>query len=259
MRRITVHVVTLLLLLVCQFGQAHHVALPGGMNEVEATWLWCYHTVPASITRDQTDYWYGYAHTDVNKINNPSWTEVAAKHIKPGAKAPVVLVLHDCGGIFRSPIAYRVFFMERGYAVIEPDSFARPGHSCNSHSLNKRTEELAYAYKMIRELPWADQDRIVLMGISQGGFAVAQWNKPGFAAHIILANDCDGDRPLAPPGTPVLAAVGEFDEAIKSSCKITREVKSSRSIVIPGAPHGIMDYPETEQAIEEFLSASGLL
>jgi len=258
MKRITVQLVTLALLLVYQIGQAHHAPLPEGMNEAEATWLWGYHTVPASITRDNKAYWYGYAHIDVKKINNPRWTEVASAQIKPGAKAPAVLVLHGCGGIFRSPIAYRVFFMERGYAVIEPDSFARPGHSCNSYSLNKRTEELDYAYKTIRELPWVDQDRIVLMGISQGGLAVALWSKPGFAAHIILANNCDGGRPYAPAGTPVLAVVGGRDEVIKGSCKITREVEGSRSIVIPEAPHAILDYAETERAIGEFLSMSGL-
>ena len=155
--------VTLALLLLSQSGQAHHTPLPAGMSEAEAAWLWGHHTIPASITRDSSPYWYSYAHTDVNKINNPAWTQVAAGHIKSGARAPVVLVMHGCSGIFPSPAAYRVFFMERGYAVIEPDSFARPGHSCNASPLKERTEDLAYAYEKIRKLPWVDQDRIVLM------------------------------------------------------------------------------------------------
>jgi dienelactone hydrolase len=150
--------------------------------------------------------------------------------------------------------------MERGYAVIEPDSFARPGHSCNDSPLKERTEDLAYAYEKIRKLSWVDQDRIVLMGISQGGRTVARWQKPGFATHIILANDCDGKRPQAPAGTPILAVVGEKDEYYNgSSCQVSRQIKGSRSIVIPDAPHGITDYPETEQAIEELLRRSGLL
>ena len=83
--------------------------------------------------------------------------------------------------------------------------------------------------------------------------------QPGFAAHIILANNCDSGRPLAPAGTPVLAIVGGGDEVIKGSCKILREVKGSGSIVIPEAAHSVLDYLETEQAIEEFLSAVDLL
>jgi dienelactone hydrolase len=243
-----------------QVTRAHHTPLPEDMSETEAAWLWGHYTIPASITRDNSPYWYSYEHTDVSKINNPAWTTVAAGHVKPGTKAPAVLVLHGCSGIFPSPTAYRVFFMEHGFAVFEPDSFARPGHSCESSSLNGRKEDLEYAYERIRALPWVDQDRIVLLGISQGGRVVSLWSEPGFAAHIILANNCGGRSPQASAGIPVLAVVGEKDGYYHgSSCKISRKIKGSRSIVIADAPHGIIDYLETEQAMEEILSVSGLL
>jgi len=259
MRRPSILLVTLSLLLLSQTGQSHHTPLPEGMSEAEATWLWGYYTVPASITRDNSSYWYSYEHTDVNKIDNPAWTQVATGHIKPGARAPAVLVMHGCSGIFPSPAAYRVFFMERGYAVIEPNSFARPGHSCDASSLKQRLEDLGYAYEKIRELAWVDQNRIVLMGISQGGAAVANWDQSGFAAHIILANNCGGKQPRAPADIPVLAVVGENDRYYNgTSCQVSRQFKGSRSIVIADAPHGIIDYQETEQAMEEFLSLSGL-
>jgi dienelactone hydrolase len=117
-------------------------------------------------------------------------------------------------------------------------------------------EDLDYGFEMIRELPWVDQDRIVLMGISQGGYAVAAWNRFGFAAHIILAATCGGKQPQAPAGTPVLAVVGGKDvNSNGQSCKVSRQPKGSRSIVIPEAPHGISDLPETERAIEEFLNS----
>jgi len=250
----------LALLVLSQTGQTHHSPLPEGMSKAEAAWLWGHYTVPANITRDNSPYWYRYDHTDVNKINDPPWMEVAAGHIKPEAKAPAVLVMHGCSGIFGIPNSYQVFFMERGFAVFEPDSFARPGHSCKDSRLIERTEDLGYAYEKIRELPCVDQDRIVLMGISQGGHTVARWEKPGFAAHIILASNCNGTKPLAPEGIPILAVVGEKDEYYNgSSCKVTRQIKGSRSIIIPDAPHGIIDYLETEQAMEELLSLTGLL
>ncbi len=244
----------LLLLLLSQTGQAHHSPLPEGMSKAEAAWLWGHYTVPANITHDNSPYWYRYDHTDVNRINNPPWTDVAAGHIKPGARTPAVLVMHGCSGIFGSPNSYQVFFMERGYALFEPDSYARPGHFCKNGDLDTRTEDLEYAFEKIRGLSWVDQDRILLMGISQGGATVARWGKPGFAAHIILANNCNGAKPLAPVDIPVLAVVGGEDEYYQgSSCQVKRQIAGSRSIVIPGAPHGIIDHDETAQAMDELL------
>jgi len=255
MNKQTVQLLALVALLFSQAGQAHHSALPDGMSEEQAAWLWGYHSIPASITIDGSPYWYSYHHTDVNKINNPAWTKVANGHIKSGAKVPAVLMMHGCSGIIRTPAAYRVLLLELGFAVIEPDSYARPGHSCRHDRLSVRTADLAHAYKMMRELSWIDQDRVVLMGISQGGAAVAIWEKPGFAAHIILANNCNGKQPGAPTGTPVLAVVGEKDAHYQgSSCQINHEFKGSGSIIISDAPHGIIDYPETEQAVKEILS-----
>ncbi len=233
-------------------GQAHHTVLPEGMSEVEATWLWGYYTIPASITLDGSPYWYSYAHTDVNKINNPAWTEVAAGDLKPGAKAPAVLLLHGCSGLARGPAPRRLLLMKWGYAIFQPDSFARPGRTCNRTTLFKRMEELDYALKMIRGLPWVDQDRVILMGISQGGAAVATWGQPGFAAHIILEHDCGGRKSKAPEGTPVLAVIGEKDDYTPgSNCKIDPKAGGSKSIVIPDAGH-VLDFPE--KAVEAFLA-----
>ena len=234
---------------------AHHTALPTGMSEPEAAWLWGYHTIPSSISRDNSPYWYGYTHDDVNRINNPAWTTVAAEQIRPGAKAPAVLVMHGCAGVVRSPTRYRLFFMKSGYAVFQPDSFARPGREpCTQDVQNERLEELEYALDQIRELPWVDSDRIVLMGISEGGAAVANWGKPGFQAHIILANNCHSQQPAAPDDTPVLAIVGGEDEFFNgSSCNVMRTTKGSRSIVIQDALHDVSRLPEVEETIGEFL------
>ena len=257
MRYALVALNALVLLVLSQPGQAHHSPLPEGMSKAEAAWLWGHYTIPAEITRDGSAYWYQYEHIDVGKINNPPWTEVAAGHVKPGARAPAVLVMHGCSGLFGSPNSYQVFFMERGFAVFEPDSYARPGHTCKYRDLDTRTEDLEYAYNQIRKLDWVDQEHILLLGISQGGATVALWNKPGFAAHIILANDCDGRKPLAPSDIPVLAVVGAEDEYYHgSSCKVSRKVAGSRSIVIPNAPHGIIDYQETMHAMEALLKVT---
>jgi pimeloyl-ACP methyl ester carboxylesterase len=112
----------------------------------------------------------------------------------------------------------------------------------------------------IRQLPWIDQDRIILIGNSQGGRTVARWDEPGFAAHVILASNCGAFRknaaaaPRAPATVPVLAVVGARDDYfLGSSCKVTRRIKGSKSILIPDADHDIMGHPQTKSAIRDFL------
>ena len=245
-----------------QIGHGDHVPLPNGMSPEMATWLWGFHTIPGTITRDGSPYVYAYPHTDVDRIDDPPWTEVAAGHIEPGARAPAVLYLHGCGGLIRGGLGYRLLLLGEGYAVFEPDAYARPGHTCEGSSTAMRRAEIEFALAEIRRLPWVDHDRIVLMGNSQGGRAVAEWDRPGFAAHVILASNCAGFRstvgaaPRAPAGVPVLAVAGARDEIHGgSSCRITRDIKGSRSIVLADAGHDIVGLPATKSAIREFLEA----
>ncbi|MFQ5953817.1 MAG: dienelactone hydrolase family protein [Kiloniellales bacterium] len=236
-----------------QVALADHANLPEGVTPVMATWLWGHHTIPASITNDGSPYWYAYPHTDAARIIDPPWTEVAAQHVKEGAKAPAVLFLHGCSGLIRGGVGYRILLMTEGYAVFEPDAYARPGHSCEGSSIAKRREEVAYALGQIRALPWVDQDRIVLMGFSEGGRTVGSWEEPGFAAHVIL------DAPAtarAPAEVPVLAIAGAKDSyANPSSYKTQSRDGASKSILIAGADHGIFHLPEAKEAIRSFLRA----
>jgi dienelactone hydrolase len=250
------------LMLVAGSVQSHHANLPNGVTPMEATWLWGHYIIPDTITRDGSPYVYAYPHKDPKRIIAPPWTEVAAGHIKADAKAPAVLFLHGCSGLIRGGLGYRILLMSEGYAVFEPDAFARPGYACEKSSLSMRREELIYALGQMRSLQWIDQERIILMGNSQGGRTVAQWDQPGFAAHIILAAGCDthGDTnrrsPRAPDDVPVLSVMGSKDDYFAdSSCQISREVGGSKSILIPGAGHDIMGHPELKQAVKAFLRA----
>ncbi len=239
------------LLMSSQAALADHASLPEGVTPVMATWLWGYHTIPGSITDDGSPYWYAYPHTDAARIIDPPWTEAAAEHVKAGAKAPAVLFLHGCSGLIRGGVGYRLLLMTEGYAVFEPDAFARPGHSCDTSSIAMRREEVAYALGQIRALPWVDHDRIILMGFSQGGKTVGSWEEPGFAAHVIL------DAPAtarAPANVPVLAIAGAEDSYAKPhSYKTQSRAGASNSILIAGAGHGIFHLPEAKEAIRNFL------
>ena len=251
MRPTALLIVAVALLMSAQTAQGDHAALPEGVTPVMATWLWGYHTIPGSITDDGSPYWYAYPHTDAARIIDPPWTEAAAEHVKAGTKAPAVLFLHGCSGIIRGGVGYRLLLVSEGYAVFEPDAFARPGHSCDTSSIAMRREEVTNALGQIRALPWVDQDHIVLMGFSQGGKTVGSWEEPGFAAHVIL------DAPAtarAPAKVPVLAIAGAEDRyADPSSYETKGRTGASNSILIAGADHGIFHLPEAKEAIKNFL------
>lgn len=244
-------IAAVVLLMSAHAARADHASLPEGVTPVMATWLWGYHTVPASITKDGSPYWYAYPHTDAARIIDPPWTEAAAKHIKAGAKAPAVLFLHGCSGIIRGGVGYRILLMAEGYAVFEPDAFARPGYSCDTSSISMRREEVTYALGQIRALPWVDQDRIVLMGFSQGGKTVGSWEEPGFVAHVILMAPASA---RAPVDVPVLAVAGAEDSyADPVSYQTNSRTGVSNSVLIAGAGHDILGHAEVRKAIRNFL------
>jgi len=60
--------------------------------------------------------------------------------------------------------------------------------------------------------------------------------------------------PRPPATVPVLAVVGAKDDYFSgSSCKVTRRINGSKSILIPDADHDIMGHPRTKSAIKDFL------
>jgi dienelactone hydrolase len=247
-----------LLLILPTAGCQPNVKLPGSVTPVMATWLYGQYAIPAKYTRSGTEK------TFRPTPGGSPWTTAAARALKPGAKVPVVLYLHGCTGIKQEARRYRAMLLSQGYAVFMPDSFRRPGRwACGeegplAYRVSLRLQELAYAYRQMRTLPWVDQKRIVLMGFSEGGNTVDHWNKPGFAAHIIIGSACTlvGGRPAAPPRTPVLAIVGARDDYRPGlSCAIERTVGGSKSVVVPNAGHKVAQYRQTRDAIKAFLRA----
>jgi dienelactone hydrolase len=260
-------IAALLSMLITQPVTSDHVELPPGMSQVQATWLWGHHSIPGHITGSGTPYWYVYPHTDINAITNPVWSDVAAAHIKPGAKAPAVLVLHGCSGISYGATEYRRYFIGTGFAIFEPNSYARPGRiSCDEDleaSFRMRTEELQHALTEIRKLDWVDQSRLLLLGISEGGAVAAARNGDDFAAHIIFEASCwaqKGRIPAAAKTVPVFAAVGEKDKGSNgASCNTNSHAPGSHSMVLKDAPHSMYDEPEVGAALIKFLTTTGLL
>ncbi len=232
---------------------ADHAPLPEGITPIAGTWLWGHYLIPGTISKDGSPYRYAYPHKDPKRIIDPPWTEVAARHIKEDATAPAVVVLHGCSGLIRGSVGYRMLILEEGFALFEPDAYARPGHSCEQSSPALRREEAGYALERIRELPWIDQRRVILMGFSEGGRAAALRDEPGFAALVILMAPA---IPAGPNGVPVLSVAGAKDTYANPDAYQTvaaNGADGSRAILIREQGHDILAHPEFKAALKEFL------
>ncbi|OGL67309.1 MAG: hypothetical protein A3J27_11300 [Candidatus Tectomicrobia bacterium RIFCSPLOWO2_12_FULL_69_37] len=148
--------------------------------------------------------------------------ELAA--LPPGRKLPAVLYLHGCSGLAPGNFDYMHLLADQGFAVLAPDSFARPGRpkTCDSR-LHRgipgapfarvaamRQEEIRFAQDRLRGLAWVDQRNVFLMGHSQGGAAVAAYPNRGFNGVIVSGSTCQYGL-NAPEGTPVLSVYSESD------------------------------------------------
>lgn len=191
---------------------------------------------------------------------------------------PVVLFLHGCAGLnLGDTSVWARVLSAQGYAVVAPDSFARPGRRQNCDPTSSsggaasevhdfRLEEVGYALARLRELPWVDQRRIFLMGHSEGGIAAARWDKPGFRGVIISGWTCTSTLPewrslhglWTPKGTPVLSIVHDddpwFRRSHKGNCSTWIDSRpQSRSVTLPGTGHATSANPEAVQGVTDFL------
>ncbi|GAB4349253.1 MAG: hypothetical protein Kow006_10700 [Gammaproteobacteria bacterium] len=254
--RFTPYGLLLLSVLALSGCQTTYLKLPVGVTPVQATWLYGTYIIPAAYTNGNKPV------TFQQNVGEIPWVKLATSNIKPGSKVPVILYLHGCKGISHQAELFSKQLVSQGYAFFIPDSFKRPWRSqCGAQgNLNARvrlrTEEVEYALEQIKKLPWVDQNRLILMGFSEGGNTVDNWSKPGFSAHIIVGSACTlvGGKPAAPAGTPVLAIVGSNDEYRPGkSCRIDESDGISKSVVIQGAGHSVAQYPQAQKAIRSFL------
>lgn len=183
--------------------------------------------------------------------------------LKPG-KHPVVLFLHGCGG----PRTPNVFFA-LGAIIVAPNSFSQ-GAKCNENDMNamvallkSRGQEVAFASKQLRESSYADPDKLILAGYSQGGQLTAIYPGSEFKARVMVAWTCTHKSPqltgLKGSG-PALAVLGTNDEyfrkvGISGNCDsaVASRGGPSKSVLIKGGSHEILDHAETKAAVAAFL------
>ena len=185
------------------------------------------------------------------------------KEIKPG-KHPVIVFLHGCGGP-RSPRP----FLEQGAIVVAPNSFA-DGAACKPDAqymvglIKTRHGDVSYAASEVKNASWADANRLVLAGYSNGAQSTATYPGDEFKARVIVAWTCNNQRVPEQKGVrgsgPVLALLGTADEfykkvGISGNCEeaVKNRGGASRSILIAGGSHEILEHATTRSAVAEFI------
>jgi len=180
-----------------------------GMDELQRTWDAAQVYLPAGSEAEKT---------------RMSGQDLAAVDI---SGLSVILYAHGCAGLDIASETAGIFLSDAGYAVIEPDSFARlnkpvsckpeiPQGGLHRAVLKWRQEEVRYAIEKLQQLPGGAPSRIFLMGLSEGAITTATFSGVPVAGRIIEGWTCNAGWPEynglnSPEGEPVLSLVGDRD------------------------------------------------
>jgi dienelactone hydrolase len=200
-----------------------------------------------------------------------------------GRAVPVVVFLHGSSGLGLKAIGeWQAWLAGLGYASIAPDSFALPGHVTYKSPIDKgsyerihalRASEIAPTVATLKSQAWADSGSLVLAGTSEGAVPVARYRGTEFVARALYAWSCETNyfvkEPLNAfePGKPVLNVISVTDPFFSKSntwignseaqghCGAALKDNNRASVLlIPGAPHTLLNLPAARSATAGFLS-----
>jgi len=198
-------------------------------------------------------------------------------------RAPTVLFLHGSSGLALKAIGeWQLWLASLGVASMAPDSFALPdritytspvGKDVYEHIHALRASEIRAGLAALLKAPWADPHRLILAGASEGSVAVARYTGDEFAARIIYSWSCEPNYFVADPQNafrpdePVLNVMSVSDpyfspsvpflgnpNATGNCAQALKDDKRAVIVLIPGAPHTLMNLPAARDATAAFLA-----
>ncbi len=199
-----------------------------------------------------------------------------------GVKVPVIVFMHGSSGLGLAAIAqWQLWLAKLGYASIAPDSFALEKRLNYKSPVDLATYERVHAMRLSEIAPtlaalqsasWADAQRLVLAGTSEGSVPVARHDGQGFAAKIMYAWSCEKNYFVTEPKSnfdlkqPVLNVISSVDpffsktntwignDAAQGHCGAALKGNPKASVVlIPDAPHTLIMFPAAQNATAGFL------
>jgi dienelactone hydrolase len=197
-------------------------------------------------------------------------------------KAPVVVFLHGSSGLGLKAIGeWQLWLASLGIASLAPDSMSLPDRIVYKSPVGKdvyekihalRSSEITLALKALGSMPWADMNKLVLAGTSEGATSVARYGGAEFIARIAFSWSCENNyfvdehRTVVLPDKPFLNVMSSNDVFFspsnswlgnvwaKGHCgAVQKENKQASIVLIPDAPHTLMNLPAARQATEGFL------
>jgi len=208
------------------------------------------------------------------------WAEVAAA--KPTARVPVVVFMHGSSGLGLPAIGeWQRWLASQGIASFAPDSFALPDRLTYASPIDKgtyerihklRASEARLAIDAVATAPWADPRRIVLAGTSEGSPAVARYDGTDVVGRIVYSWSCEDNYfvrshgTVSRPGQPALNIISSTDPFFSAvntylgaptavgHCGAAWKDNPQASIVLlPGAPHTLINLPRARESTAGFL------
>ena len=166
-------------------------------------------------------------------------------------------------------------------ASVAPDSFTLPDRITYTSPVDKatyekihalRASEIAATLAALLKQPWVDPSRIVLAGTSEGSVAVARYAGSEFAGRIVYSWSCEPNYFVVEPKNafesdkPVLNVISSVDPyfsqanswlgnlAAKGHCAdALKDNKKATIVLIPGAPHTLINLPQARSATAAFV------
>lgn len=201
-------------------------------------------------------------------------------------KAPVVVFVHGSSGVAPAIKEWMQWVASvQGVAVLAADSMQLPGRITYKSPIAKadyekvhalRTAELNAALTALPQQPWADVQRVVLAGTSEGAVAVArhvpQAGMLQEKGRMIFSWTCENNyhvqehRTHLPEALPVLNIVSSTDiyfsrtnswvgndQAVGHCGAALVKNKVSSVVLIPNAPHTLFNLPPARGPVAGFL------
>jgi dienelactone hydrolase len=197
------------------------------------------------------------------------------------SRVPVVVFLHGSSGLELKAIGeWQLYLASLGVASIAPNSFALPDRMTYKSPIGKdvyekihalRASEIPLAVQALRAAPWADMSRLVLAGTSEGGPAVARYSGNEFVGRMLYSWSCENNYFVQEHRTavitqPVLNVMSSTDvffspsntwlgnSAAKGYCgDALKDNKQATIVLIPGAPHTLLNLPAARNATAGFV------
>lgn len=195
---------------------------------------------------------------------------------------PMVVFLHGSGGLSLKAIGeWQQWLATLGIASVAPDSFALPdrvtykspvGKDVYGKILALRDAEITLTTRALGNTPWVDSRRMVLAGTSEGAAAVARYRGGEFAGRVIFSWSCEDNyfveshATAVPADQPVLNVMSTADpffsptntwlgnpSALGHCGRAFKDHKNASVVLIPGAPHTLINLSAARQPVQGFL------